>query len=475
MTLYALVALIGPLLAAFVLVGLLCPTEGLGLRGLLLRVSLTVGLAFGLSSCGFFLWLVMVGAPGRAFAPVELTGMLALSVGLLVAGRHRKRSAIAPPDCAVAEDARMGVHLLRGLCLVLVLSVAAFVLMTCAAPHGSWDGWAIWNLRARFLFRGGGRWADGFSEYLAWSHPDYPLLLPASIARFWSYLGVETTMVPAAVAMLFTFATVGLAGASVSILRGRSQGLLAGLTLLGTGYYVRHGAYQYADTPLSFFVLAAVVLLCLRKRASQTNRGLVFLAGMMMGFAAWTKNEGLLLVASIIVAHLAIHLRRRALTTCIRHVFWLLLGAAPILGIVTYFKLSVAPANDLLSAQGFQATLGRLCGVSRYAQVGEFLLRRFISYGEGMPFVLAACFLLLGRNPNLRDRRGIALALIVLFLMLSGYFLVYVVTPHDLAWHLRTSAKRLFLHLFPTAVFVFFMLVATPEEASRRPARTHRQ
>jgi hypothetical protein len=39
-------------------------------------------------------------------------------------------------------------------------------------------------------------------------------------------------------------------------------------------------------------------------------------------------------------------------------------------------------------------------------------------------------------------------------------------TPLDLNWHLMTSLNRLFLQLWPSAVFVVFMAAGTPGEAS---------
>ncbi|MEW5796432.1 MAG: hypothetical protein AB1772_08725 [Candidatus Zixiibacteriota bacterium] len=33
------------------------------------------------------------------------------------------------------------------------LAVCGFVSFALRHPHGLWDAWAIWNLRARFLYR----------------------------------------------------------------------------------------------------------------------------------------------------------------------------------------------------------------------------------------------------------------------------------------------------------------------------------
>ena len=84
------------------------------------------------------------------------------------------------------------------------------VVLSLASPHGDWDAWAIWNQHARFLFRGGG--SDAWRGFFAitWSQPDYPLLLPASVARVWAYAGHESTLGPALIAMVFGIASVAL-------------------------------------------------------------------------------------------------------------------------------------------------------------------------------------------------------------------------------------------------------------------------
>ena len=44
-----------------------------------------------------------------------------------------------------------------------------------------------------------------------------------------------------------------------------------------------------------------------------------------------------------------------------------------------------------------------------------------------------------------------------------GYYLVFLVTPYDLAWYLETTLGRLFLQLWPSFLFAYFLSVNTPE------------
>ena len=65
----------------------------------------------------------------------------------------------------------------------------SFLIAYLKEPHGKWDAWLIWNMHARFLYRGGDAWREAFASGLDWSHWDYPLLLPLSIVRGWTLHG----------------------------------------------------------------------------------------------------------------------------------------------------------------------------------------------------------------------------------------------------------------------------------------------
>jgi 4-amino-4-deoxy-L-arabinose transferase-like glycosyltransferase len=345
-----------------------------------------------------------------------------------------------------------------------------FIFLSLKDPHGGYDGWEIWNMHARFMFRGGGHWSDYLSENFHYSHPDYPLLISASIARGWQYIGHDTVIIPILLSMFFTFATVGLIFSSIAVLRSKSQGLLAGLILLATPFFVTNGATQYADIPLGFFFLATVVLFTLQERLSVDNYGLLTLAGLMTGFAAWTKNEGLLFIVAVMVAHFAVTIHFKGWIVYFRQAQSFLTGLFPVLAIVIYFKMMFAPQNDWLSAQRLYSTIERFTDSSRYIQVLKAFARGVFHFGDwhplvNIPFLLCFYALILGIHVESNERSSIFNAVLVFVLMLGGYFSIYITTPHPLLWHLSTSLDRLFLQLWPTFVFSYFLVVRTVEKA----------
>jgi hypothetical protein len=195
------------------------------------------------------------------------------------------------------------------------------------------------------------------------------------------------------------------------------------------------------------------------------------LAGMAAGFAAWTKNEGLLFLVATIASHGAVTIALKGWKIYLRRMPSFALCLVPILVIVAYFKIAFAPANDLLSGQGFQATLARLTDLSRYWVIFKAFVRGGFYFGEwyhlfGLPPLLGIYLLVIGVKINTEDRLPVLYTLLALTLALAGYFFVFVTTPHDVVWHLRDSLDRLLLQLWPSFVFTYLLIVRKPEPAS---------
>jgi len=65
--------------------------------------------------------------------------------------------------------------------------------------------------------------------------------------------------------------------------------------------------------------------------------------------------------------------------------------------------------------------------------------------------------------PSDSRMRFFVLAAIIL-LQLLGYCAIYVITPHDLEWHIGTSLSRLVLQLYPAGIFLLFSSILEPEK-----------
>jgi hypothetical protein len=189
--------------------------------------SLGTGLGVGIASCVYFLSLVLFGS-----SPLILAGFGAIvAVVAILRGMSAKSRGIVL-DWAAGPSTPS--YLTGLLLLAAAFAVTMFVVYSLEKPHGEWDAWSIWNLKARFLFRGGEGWKNALSPQIANSHPDYPLLLPSIVAMCWTLARGESITAPIAVAFLFTLGACGLLISSIGILRGKTQAFVAGIVVLAT-------------------------------------------------------------------------------------------------------------------------------------------------------------------------------------------------------------------------------------------------
>jgi hypothetical protein len=449
------VALLVPIAATFLGVTYLLGDARESAWRLAMNLALAVGLGLGACPLLLFVWLRVLGVPGAAYPLIESSLALSLIATFATLLWHRRRT--AEPGVALRPQARPALsrtqHVITTCFLIVVtVSAAALAYWALLMPHGGWDAWAVWNLRARFIFRAGESWPQAFEPFM--QHTDYPLLVPLAVVRGWMYLDSEVQTIPAVIAVLFSVATVVLLVASVAERRGTTPGLLAGMMLLTTPIYLEQSAMQTADVPLAFFFLATVVLLTTFEHTGRLRA--LFLAGATAGLASWTKNEGLLFVIAALAAWLATALSRRRSRSDFKQALVLLAGAAPALLIGLWFKETLGPPNDLMNQQGAQM-LAKLADPARYAQILRAALSDVWRHYAWLP-VLAAGVLICGYDRRLLSRA----APIVLITMWLGYSTVYVVTPLDLAYHLDSSLERLLLQLWPIGLWIFFSGVRMP-------------
>ncbi len=431
----------------------------------LLRGSLAVGLGFGLSSCTFFAAMVVLGPTRFAATGADVVALVALI--LLARSRVRSLPADRVTLSAYAAPQRFDRSVGVGALALLGAAGVATLAIALRMPHGDWDAWGIYNLTARFIYLGGAAWHRAFTPGLG-MHPDYPLLLPDSVVRGWLYVGGANPVVPAIVGILFAYATVGMVAGAVWVLRGRRHAALVSVALLGTPIVLTASARQYADLPLAFFFVGAMVLYALARRLRDDERWLLIGAGVSAGLAAWTKNEGLLFVVIVSAGLVLIHHRFRRRGSDQRAIAAYLWGLLPILAIVGFFKLTLAPPNDLVSGQG-SGTVPRLLDASRYWLIAKSTWRVLPSF----PVIPVAIFLaVVGVDRGAGEQRAVRLTLFTVFALAAGYVAVYVTTPLDLGLQIHRSLDRLMLQLWPLTLFAVFMVARVPEQADVEAARS---
>jgi len=186
-----------------------------------------------------------------------------------------------------------------------------------------------------------------------------------------------------------------------------------------------------------------------------------FFLGALIGLTAFVKNEGQLFALIASVAWIGCVLSRRPDGTLWQSALPFMLGLGLALAPLFYFKLHLAPANDLLSShpagrlgQLFAPARHRLILAALWRDLGQFGQWRWLPY---FPLLLA----LVGPGWRRLTRFDWSIAAVLLLTFL-GYYVVYLLSPFDLQWHLNSSLVRLLMQLWPSGLF-FWGLAAGAE------------
>ena len=449
-----------PVLTGWMIVHLIWPDHDS--RALLLKAFLGLGIGLGLWSLLYFLYLLMF-AGRHGFIVIQLAIFVVL-LGITI-WNERKRGWEIPAHWNLPHVTRMQGILLGCSGVVFLVSLSSTASYLLRRRQGDWDAWMMFNRAARFVYRDQVNWLDSFSRQMdPIFHADYPLLLAMDTASGWDTLGSETPHVPMVLSGLFAVACAGLMVGALASIKSVGQAALGLIVLWGLPIVVNEGAREMADLPLAFFILGTGVLIYLF--VLHQKPGLLALAGLTAGLAAWTKNEGSLFVVAAGLALGIAFFRKRPF----RILAWYALGLALPLAIVLYFKLFLAPSSDVLS-NGPARSIAQALDLARHAQILQFFWNEIRGFGSwkiaGLSFGILPVLLiyaLLFHSEVLKEHRTAFIAGITMLVVQAlGYYAIYLITPYDLAWHLSYSAERIVLQIFPLLLFLLLAASRTPE------------
>jgi hypothetical protein len=403
------------------------------------RIAAAFAFGAGLSGALFFIWR-LAGGDLTVFRTVDAVGWTAaLAAGLAMAPRLRR----------TAGPSAWGIGLLAIVLATVLLPVV--IARVSAGFQGDWDAWAIWNLRARFLIEPTDRWKDAFVPALTWAHPNYPIHLPSSVARGWVQMGAPSVAIPIGLAVGATLAAIVAVTGSLYA-RAGAVAACTGLLLVATPAFVLLGTAQLADIWVGLFMVLAVIFL-----AMPPTMGSLASAGLAMGLAAWSKNEGLTAAVAIASSFSLVRVITGGWRRAWRDALAVAIGLLPMLVVLALFKTRLAPPSELVARAADAGAWNHWTNPARLTMVVVGMARGLAGWGGWpvlgpvwcIPLVILAWpgSRAVGRNPMVY---AAGLALVMQMLV---FFSVYVMTPFDPAWHLGTSWSRLILQLWPTTVW----------------------
>jgi hypothetical protein len=232
------------------------------------------------------------------------------------------------------------------------------------------------------------------------------------------------------------------------------QKILIVLFIAGIGVICRNYLFNgYMDALVAIYTCAIILIIMKTNDIKvDSSSGYIYLTLILISFfliLILLKNEGL--VISITILFLTFFLQRN-----IPKLYILIITITTFAIYFILWKLPVLGANietDLIATGIHLRTLERL---NSYDDL-QLIFSKFLKY-SGLYFGI---FLL---NFFRKTVRWKSLALPMLFVIIySGIlFFVYLITPHDLAWHLGTSVKRALLPIIVVLLGTFLYSFVDP-------------
>lgn len=335
---------------------------------------------------------------------------------------------------------RLSVSALLEIGVAIVIGMWTLILLSQAvrsAPIG-WDSLVIWLFKGHVLYTAGTVPTGFFADpYYSFAHPDYPLLVPLTVARTYAWIGENDMLAKGFWSLLAGAAAFGLyyGLSGVTGMPARLVGLMVLMSLpevasSASGYFA-----GYADLPLAVLLLFGGIFLY---RWLKPDTGADYIAAsLFFSLAGFTKNEGLIIALAGNALILVLGLAGRRLTWPGISAVVFLFGAIFVPWQVEYRLLGLQ--SDLpMSISTAAANLSARVGLIMQSLTSSALNASDLSLVWPLLCVLLVLSLLLAPRKWL-----IASALLILIVAhLAASIFAYLVTPYDLTWHLATSAGR---------------------------------
>ncbi|MBU0674200.1 MAG: hypothetical protein KJ950_06120 [Proteobacteria bacterium] len=329
----------------------------------------------------------------------------------------------------------VGIFLLGrpGQYLPLKLFFIGGVVLALGSPTDGWDARSIWLFHGKRMFFDGSLYAQ-LDGYAPWSHNDYPTFVPALSASFALCLGYWNEVVPKVAGVFVMLPALCLLTAFLS---GQRQilGLILMLLFLGRNFLFS----GWMDPLLAVYGTALVASFYLltkggsREKIDQSEHVLLVAAmAMVAAILCLVKNEGIFIILAVNIAFLPAYIMSRVSigrSVC-------LAGAAALLPLVGW-ELVCAKYGIHSDLSQDTLPLGFILSTRSWHDVLEIARCVFFQLEFAVPLIL---YLYLARQGKNNPLSGFLLMTALIYSLMV--FAVYLVTPHDLAWHLKTSVDR---------------------------------
>lgn len=310
--------------------------------------------------------------------------------------------------------------------------VLMLLLVSLSTPAVAWDARSIWLFHAKRIFLDDNLFAQ-LDNYAAWSHNDYPVIIPAFSASLAGFVGLWNEIFPKVANVVFLIAPLFLLGA---VFRNLISIVFFLVALIYICSHYLHNGFVDANVAI---ILASIVLIIfeIHKSDSQHRNLLFYVLSTSLAILCLVKNEGILLSAIFLIFFVFYNY----LYKFVKNSEILFVSALPLLFISTwkYYCFTYDVTNDLVSSNLLTQALSRVLDLSSVVMILGYVFDEIWAVVVMVLALIAFCC------KKYEFQKQIYFTIFFVICYVLCVFIVYISTPQYLSWHLSTSASRILM------------------------------
>lgn len=453
----------------------------------ILKLSLSFGLGFGLISWFMFITSLILGQ----WCLLILSAIIIVLSLLLWFIHHKQRESQGGKlnrDLFPETKDNIKIYSIKWILIILIVIQILYVFSeTIITPLYAWDSWAIWALKGRIFFS---EKSIPFSYFQLnareFGHPDYPLLIPLSETWIGLWLNQWNESI---IKILFPLFFVALLTTFYYSIRSQGQNipyLALGFTafLATIPQVVLHGTLGLADLPLAYYGFSSFIFLLWWMQ--MRNPIWLLFSSLYGALGMWTKNEGmpLFLISFMLVLYITI---KRNISPNIsiksKIVSLFIFGVVPAVIILPWllYKYSFHIQNDIVTWNRILQP-ETFIHISRIPKIISYFLEEMINLNRwnilwigGMVVYLLNGFFRYSTNGNKTNLQNKQLTIIYILIYALVILAVYTFRPTNINYVPQYAFKeRILLHILPQFLFLSYLLVHLSykhESSSNKPKK----
>lgn len=327
---------------------------------------------------------------------------------------------------------------------LLILQIILISLSCFQIPLGMWDAQAIWNLKAKFLAFGNENWSKIFENRFDYIHRDYPMLLPATIARAFYYTNDSNYIISIFYAIFFTSSCLLLLYKYLEKQTNAYIGITSIIIITSNMYFIIYGSWQYADIPIALYFFISIYYLSKYIKSLKTNDLKACI--LFSSLTPWIKNEGKTFILTYIAILLYITYKNK------KQIMQYFVFYIP--NFIFLYQLKMLSQSNNYLINNITERLHYLINLERHKTILSYITTNIpFFYIAFLSFIVIYTL-----KSTIKEKKLYLISLPIIFNALA-YYCVYLITPFDLNWQLETSCVRVYLQLLPSIIFIFFTII----------------